>query len=117
MTTDQLVLVRIATYVLVCVAAAALLGRATRNVSFVSISVRSAVASLVLSWTPMPIPQSRIAYVMESSAAVFVRYFMKETYVIETYYFAFAAMATLSLTFLVYWHFSWRNPKENGEAL
>jgi len=54
---------------------------------------------------------------MESSAAVFVRYFMKETYVIETYYFAFAAMATLSLTFLVYWHFSWRNPKENGEAL
>lgn len=116
MTTEQ-VIVRVAVYGLVCVAAAALLGRATRDVSFVPISLRAAVASLLLSWTPMPIPQRRIAYDMESSAGVFVSYFMKKTFVIEHHFLAFAAMATLCLTLLAYWQFALVKSSENGEAL
>jgi hypothetical protein len=116
MTTEQVAVLRIASYILVCAAAAALLGRATRNVSFIPISLRAAVASLVISWTPMPIPQSRIAYVMESSASVFVRYLMKKTYVIESHFYAFAAMATLSLALLAYWHFALPKFKKQGDA-
>lgn len=117
MTTEQLVVARIATYVFACLAAAALLGRTTRGITPVPISLRAAVASLLLSWTPMPIPQSRIAYDMESSAGVFVSYFMKKTYVIEHHFLAFAAMATLCLTLLAYWHFALVKSSENGEAL
>lgn len=117
MTTEQVVLARIATYVFVCVAAAALLGRATRSITFVPISLRAAVASLLLSWTPMPIPQSRIAYDMEWSVVVFTTYFMKKTYVIEHHFFAFAAVLTLCLTLLAYWNFALLKSIKQGEAL
>jgi hypothetical protein len=112
-TTD--VVVKIGIYVLLSAGSAALLGRATRGVKF-PIALRAAVASLLLSWTPSPIPLIRIAHFIKPSASIFAGYFIQDTFIAEDHYFAFAAMLTLSLSFLAYWHFALPKVTTGGET-
>jgi len=102
MTITQVVM-KIAVFVVLSVAAAALLGRATRGVTF-PISLRAAIASLLLSWTPSLYPHEQPF--AQPSALHLVGYFSKERFIAEYHYFAFAAMLTLCLSFLAYWHFA-----------
>lgn len=114
MTTTQ-VAVKIGLFVVLSVSSAALLGRGTRGVKF-PISARAALTSVLLSWTPSPTPLIRIAHFVEPSASIFAGYFMQDTFIAEDHYFAFAAMLTLGLSFLTYWHFALPKVTNIGEA-
>lgn len=102
MTTTQVVM-KIAVFVVLSVTAAALLGRATRSVTL-PIRLRAAIASLLLSWTPSLYPHEQPF--VQPSALHLAGYFLKERFIAEYHYFAFAAMLTLCLSFLAYWHFA-----------
>ena len=107
---------RIAAYVGICVASAAVLGRATRSFTGLPISLRAAITSVLLSWTPSSEPLHQIAHYIEPSILIFSRYFFRKTYIAEYHFFAFAALLTLCLTLLTYWHFAQPNVSRNGEV-